>query len=981
VTFTINAFGPELLNYQWQKNGINLVDGGNISGSTNNQLTIASISDADSANYSAVVSDATSSLTTSNSSLMVIDSPFIVMQPLSQTVMAGSDVIFSATAYGAPPLEFQWYYNNSPVGLPASGTYASFYTVTNAQTTDSGSYSVQVMNGYDSVMSSNATLTVNPPVAPAITTQPVTLTVIVGHAATFNVTASGTAPLSYQWQFNGTNLTDGGNLSSSTTGTLTITNVSFSQSGNYTVLITNVAGSILSSNALLTVLPLPPAPVVTSFSPQSGAVGAAVNISGFNFNPAPGGNIVYFGAVQAGVLSASPTNLQVTVPVGATFAPITVTMNTLTACADQPFLPTFPGAGQINVSSLASGFNLATGSGPIQTVIADLDGDGKPDLIIASAKAGTISIYRNISTNGSLTAGSFAARFDVPLLPSSGTTPYGIVAADLDGDGKPDIIAINADQNVVSILRNISSPGILNSNSFAARIDLPGGNVMRGLVVQDLNGDDLPDIVTANYGDNTISIFQNLSTAGNIAFGPRINFATDSGPGGLAVGDLDGDGNPDLVVANWSSSTLSMFRNLGTGGTITTNSFAPKVNIPTLATPFPIAIGDLDGDGKLDLVVGGNKNSSAVSVYRNTSSVGTITSNSFAAPVTFAVSGWVNSIALADLDGDGRLDISLVSQSSNVFSIFKNVSQPGSFTTASLAARVNYSAGNNPNGIAIGDLDGDGRPDAVFGNFYDNTLSFYRNIIPFAGPPAITSQPTNQTVIAGGTATFSITASNATPLSYQWQKNGTNMVDGGNITGSASNLLTIANVSDADAANYSAVVSDSTGSVTSSNALLTVIDPPVITTQPTNLQTWLESSAFFTVSVSGTPPFQFQWQLNLTNILNATNAIYTIPAAAVTDGGIYSVLVTNLAGSVTSSNVLLTVNVPPAVSLQFSNGSPVLNLNGMLSSNFVVQYNTDLTTTNWVDLTSISNLTTSPYQFIDSDGMNQQTRFYRVIMR
>ena len=157
--------------------------------------------------------------------------------------------------------------------------------------------------------------------------------------------------------------------------------------------------------------------------------------------------------------------------------------------------------------------------------------------------------------------------------------------------------------------------------------------------------------------------------------------------------------------------------------------------------------------------------------------------------------------------------------------------------------------------------------------------------------------------------------------------------------------------------------------------------PPAITVQPLDQQVQLGGSAPFTVSVSGTVPFQFQWQFNLTNILDATNATYTIPAVADTDAGFYSVIVTNMAGGVTSSNALLTVIIPPTVSLQFLDGSPVLNLSGMLSNNFVVQYNTDLTTTNWVDLISISNLSSSPYQFVDPDGIDQPVRFYRVIMR
>jgi hypothetical protein len=562
-------------------------------------------------------------------------------------------------------------------------------------------------------------------------------------------------------------------------------------------------------------------PVITSFTPQSGTVGAMVNINGLNFGLTPGNNTVYFGAVQTTVSAASVTNLTVNVPVGATFAPITVTVNGLTAYADQPFTPTFPGSGQINSSSLAPFVNLATPSGPGQVVIADMDGDGKPDLIIADSYAGEISIYRNISTNGSLTAGSFAPRVDLPLLPTSGTNPYRIVAADLDGDGRLDIIALNPDSNVVSILRNISSPGSITTNSFATRIDLPAGNVMRGLVVQDLNGDGKPEIVTANYGDNTISVFQNMSTVGNIAFAARVDFAAGNGPQGLAIGDLDGDGNPDLVVANWNDSTISIFRNLGMSGNITINSFAPKVDFPALATPFPIAIGDLDGDGKLDLVVGGNENSSAISIYRNTSTVGSITTNSFAAPVNFAAPGWVNSITLADLDGDGKLDIALVSQLSSVFSIFKNVSVPGSFTTMSLAARVDYAAGYNPNGIAIGDLDGDGRPDVVFANSYDNTISIYQNIIPFAAAPVITSQPTNQTVIVGGTATFSVTASNTTPLSYQWNFGGTNIPEATN------SELTLQDVFPVNAGTYAVAITGVYGSVTSNPAMLRVLPPGI----------------------------------------------------------------------------------------------------------------------------------------------------------
>ena len=151
--------------------------------------------------------------------------------------------------------------------------------------------------------------------------------------------------------------------------------------------------------------------------------------------------------------------------------------------------------------------------------------------------------------------------------------------------------------------------------------------------------------------------------------------------------------------------------------------------------------------------------------------------------------------------------------------------------------------------------------------------------------------------------------------------------------------------------------------------------------QPTNQNLLLGSTANFNVSVSGSPPFMYQWRFNGTNIVSATNAAYTISAVAATDAGNYSVAVTNYAGGLTSSDAMLSVIIPPTMSLQFLAGYPLLNLNGMLSSNFVVQYSTNLTSTNWLNLISLSNLTTSPYQFLDPAGSTQPVRFYRALMK
>ena len=734
---------------------------------------------------------------------------------------------------------------------------------------------------------------------PAIITQPTNQTVTAGGTANFSVTASGTAPLSYQWAFNGTNIVGATNT------ILTLTNVQLNQAGNYAVLVTNLFGSILSSNAVLTVNSPPPGvPVITGFNPISGIVGTSATISGLNFSPVASNNIVYFGAVQATVIAASVTNLTVTVPVGATYAPITETVNGLVAYANSPFLPTFPGGGTLSSSSLSAPTNLTAGSGPGVMVIADLDGDGKPDVIVANAYDATVYIYRNISTNGTLEAASFAS----PVIFTIGGSLNGLALVDLDGDGRLDIVVPNYDYNNVSVFQNLCSPGSITTNSFGARVDFPVGPRPVGVAVQDLDGDGKPEIVTANYGGTTVSVLRNIGTMGSIttnSFAPAVSFTVGPTPVNVMIADMDGDGKADVVTVNNgnSSQAMSVLRNLSTLGDI---SFATNVDFPGLPTSYCLAIGDLDGDGKPDVVIGSQPDGQSVSVYRNTGTPGSITTNSFAPQVDFAAGGWANRVAIGDLDGDGKPDVAVVTQIPDQLSLFKNTSTPGSFTSSSFAARVDFSAGWNPNGVAIGDLNEDGRPDIVFANQYDGTISIYQNVVPFGGsPPSITIQPTNQTVAVGGTANFSVTASGPPPLSYQWNFNGTN------ISGATNTSLTLTNVQLSQAGNYAVLVTNAYGSVLSSNAVLTVLAPtlpPAILAQPTNQTVPVNGTATFSVTASGTEPLSYFWRRNGAPIPGANGTNYTLNNVQLSDSGSqFSCLVSNVAGSAISSNALLKV--------------------------------------------------------------------------
>jgi hypothetical protein len=179
--------------------------------------------------------------------------------------------------------------------------------------------------------------------------------------------------------------------------------------------------------------------------------------------------------------------------------------------------------------------------------------------------------------------------------------------------------------------------------------------------------------------------------------------------------------------------------------------------------------------------------------------------------------------------------------------------------------------------------------------------------------PKITTQPSNQTVTAGQTATFSIAASGSAPLSYQWQKNGTN------IAGATGTSYTTPATTTADSGStFRCIVSNSAGSVTSNSATLTVNPaavPPTITAQPSNQTVTDGQTATFTVSATGTAPLSYQWQKNGTNIPGATGASYTTPAATTADSGsTFRCVVSNSVGSVTSNSATLTVNpAAPAI--------------------------------------------------------------------
>jgi len=327
---------------------------------------------------------------------------------------------------------------------------------------------------------------------------------------------------------------------------------------------------------------------------------------------------------------------------------------------------------------------------------------------------------------GNIIAPSFAARLDF----ATDLHPEVLVAADFDGDGKTDLASSNyynsgGPSASISVLRNTGTAGTID---FAPRVDLPAKTYTFGLAAGDLNGDGKPDLAaTSSSGTQTVSVFLNTSSPGVISFASKVDYATGTSPAGVAIADVDGDGRLDLIVADFLSGTVSLFQNTSSGSAL---SFAPKVDVATGQGPYNVAMGDLDGDGKPDLAVT-NSLSRTMSIFLNTGHPGTI---AFAGKVDIATtsgSDEPNSIAIADLDGDGKPDlvignnnINSVNAPVNAFAVFRNTCSIGA---VSFGPPVNYYSGNAGN-ISVGDLNGDGKPDLMIPGFVNpNGINVYQN--------------------------------------------------------------------------------------------------------------------------------------------------------------------------------------------------------------------------------------------------------------
>jgi hypothetical protein len=458
---------------------------------------------------------------------------------------------------------------------------------------------------------------------------------------------------------------------------------------------------------------LPGSPQITGFTPDKGSIGTSVTIKGQYFHTTPNKNIVYFGAVRAIVSAATDSTLTVNVPLGASHQPITVTANGLTAQASKAFAVTFAG-GVLDASSFikSSGYNI--GGSSFNLLAYDLDGDLNVDLIAPYSSADGRAVLQN---NGNANFGP------VQTGPIHGDFTDAELA-DMDGDGNKDlVISQNMDSRAIGVARNLSSPGKINfANHKSLNFISAAGNRM---TTGDVDGDGRPDVYVLSQSIRVARIGRNITTDTTMALEMQNYVSFNYMTRAAAICDMDGDGKRDVITCSPADGGIVIQPNTSLKGII---SLSRSKIIPVIANLVWAA--DLDGDNKPELIAITDKNT--ISISKNNATPGNFT---MAAPVELPLGFKPRNVAIGDLDGDGKPDLAVPGSSQNMIYVFRNLSANNQIA---FAAKINYTADNNPNSIVISDLNGDGKPDiATAGS--NGMVSVFLNQMNAAVQPVIQS--------------------------------------------------------------------------------------------------------------------------------------------------------------------------------------------------------------------------------------------------
>jgi hypothetical protein len=855
VTFSVTATGTAPLSYQWYK------DGATISGATSAGYSLSNVQAPDTGTYTVIVSNGTLPNATSSGAVLTVTlapvAPSITIQPKSDTITAGQNVTFRVTVMGTAPLSYQWYKN----GTAISGATSSSYTLTNIQTASDGTYTVIVSNGtLPNATSSGAVLTVSAlPIAPSITTQPKSATLTAGQNDTLSVGATGTAPLSYQWYKNGTA------ISGATSSSYILTNVQAASAGTYTVTVSNGTLPNATSSGAVLMVNVPPSITV---QPKSAILTAGQNdtLSVTATGTAPLSYQWYKnGSAISGATSSryTLTNIQ------------TASDGTYTVIVSNGTLPNATSSGAVlTVSVLAIAPSIT-----VQPKSNTLTAGQNDTLSVTATGTGTLSYQW--SKNGSAISGATSSRYILTNVQAASAGTYTVI---------------------------VSNGTLPYATSSGAVLTV---NVPPSITVQPKS-----DTVTAGQSD-TFSV--TATGTGTLSYqwsknGSAISGATSS----------------RYILTNVQAASAGTYIVIVSNGTLpnaTSSGAVLTVNVPPTITTQP----------KSDTVTAGQNDTFSVAAtgtaplsyvwYKNGKAILLATSSSYILTNVQATDSGTYTVTVSN--------VTLLNATSNSAVLTVNPApvapsisaQPQPQTvTAGQSATFSVTASGTPmpsyqwfkNDTAIASATSSSYTltnvqasnagiykvtvsNGISPNATSNGATLTVNPAPVA--PSISAQPQPQTVTAGQSATFSVTASGTPTPSYQWFKNDTAIA----LATSSSYPLT--NVKANDAGTYKVtVINGILPNDTSSGAVLTVNS---ITIQPQSDTVTVGDSVTFTATITGTPPVSYQWNKDGTPIPGATSSSYSITSVQTTDAGTYFVTESNgTSPDPQSSGAVLTVTTP-----------------------------------------------------------------------
>jgi len=735
--------------------------------------------------------------------------PAIISQPTNQTAEVTSNVNFTVVATGTTPFSYQWYFNTNALVGATNATLS----LTDVQSNNVGNYFVVVTNSIGTVTSSNAALTLLS-LLPTIIVQPTNQAVFMGNNATFNVVAISPASMGYQWYFN-TNTP----LVNATNATLTLINVQTTNSGVYSVVITNAYGSVTSSNAVLYAVANDNQPVLTnvftnivnwwpgqsntldviggatgtvsgSLAYVPGEIGSAFQFNGTNAYITIGNtNVGNFGTNDFSYMfwmnAAMPTNIQ-------------SILSKHSACDEEPSFAIY----WQSSGGLAASVENSSAWTTVYAPAAGVGGDGNWHLVVFTRQGLVLSLYENGALQNSVTDSVVRSVSDSGGLLIGSAKCVGLDGTKLYTGGLDEIALFNQalSPSQVQIIYSLSAITITNQPS--------SQTVTQGQTATFT-------VAATNYWPLYYQWYCGTTAIAN-ATNATLTI-TNAQPANA--------GNYAVAVANGVSAISSSIAVL-------------TVLVPPSITTQPT---------NEAAVVGNN--------------------------VTFS------------MVASGTIPLSYQWYFNSGMPLVNATNASLTLTNVQLANAGGYS-------VIVTNCIG-----AVTSAVASLTMS---------APPAITVQPVSQTNCAGNNVFFSVGAI-GTSLTYQWQ------FDGTSIAGATNAVLAILSAQPSNTGNYIVIVTNSLGSVTSSNAALVVLAPATILIPPQNQMATIGNSATFAVTATGSNPLVYQWYgVNSGLLVSATNAVMTLTNVQTNDADDYYVVVSNTCGLATNYG-LLTVNEPVCV--------------------------------------------------------------------